>query len=120
MRLADIGKEGLNTNCAWQESQLAVLWTVGVFALNFGPVIVGPVLDYVGPKLTAMLGGPLQPLPSVTMCPMPGITFPQCLEGWCMFNLAVHIRCSPLPAWLGVCLAYFSACTQKNKSDMHA
>lgn len=52
----DIGKEGLNTNCAWQESQLAVLWTIGVFALNFGPVIVGPVLDYVGPKITAMLG----------------------------------------------------------------
>ncbi|KAK9901983.1 hypothetical protein WJX75_000204 [Coccomyxa subellipsoidea] len=54
--ISDIGREGLNTNCAWQESQLAVLWTVGVFALNFGPVIVGPVLDYVGPKLTAMLG----------------------------------------------------------------
>ena len=46
----------LNARCAWQESHLAVLWTIGVFALNFGPVIVGPVLDYVGPKLTAMLG----------------------------------------------------------------
>lgn len=33
-----------------------MLWTIGVFALNFGPVIVGPVLDYVGPKITAMLG----------------------------------------------------------------
>jgi hypothetical protein len=53
---AEIGKEGLNTNCAWQESKLSVLWTIGVFALNFGPVIVGPVLDYVGPKLTAILG----------------------------------------------------------------
>ena len=46
----------LNTRCAWQESHLAVLWTIGVFALNFGPVVVGPILDYVGPKLTAMLG----------------------------------------------------------------
>lgn len=54
---ADIEREGLNTNCAWQESQLSVLWTIGVFALNFGPVVVGPVLDYVGPKITAMLGG---------------------------------------------------------------
>ncbi|BDA48190.1 probable solute carrier family 43 member 3 at N-terminal half [Coccomyxa sp. Obi] len=54
--ISDIEREGLNTNCAWQESQLAVLWTIGVFALNFGPVIVGPVLDYVGPKITAMLG----------------------------------------------------------------
>lgn len=55
---ADIGSQGLNTNCAWQESRLAVLWTIGVFALNFGPVIVGPILDYVGPKLTAILGKP--------------------------------------------------------------
>ena len=46
----------LNTRCAWQESHLAVLWTIGVFALNFGPVVVGPILDYVGPKLTAMFG----------------------------------------------------------------
>ena len=35
-----------------------MLWTIGVFALNFGPVIVGPILDYVGPKLTAILGAP--------------------------------------------------------------
>ncbi len=33
-----------------------MLWTIGVFALNFGPVVVGPILDYVGPKLTAMFG----------------------------------------------------------------
>lgn len=33
-----------------------MLWTIGVFALNFGPVIVGPILDYVGPKLTAIFG----------------------------------------------------------------
>ncbi len=56
MCCTDIEREGLNTNCAWQESRLSVLWTIGVFALNFGPVIVGPVLDYVGPKITAMLG----------------------------------------------------------------
>lgn len=46
----------VNARCAWQESHLAVLWTIGVFALNFGPVIVGPILDYVGPKLTAIFG----------------------------------------------------------------
>ena len=33
-----------------------MLWTIGVFALNFGPVVVGPILDYVGPKLTAIFG----------------------------------------------------------------
>lgn len=42
--------------CPTQESKLAVLWTVGIFALNFGPVFVGPVLDWVGPKLTTVLG----------------------------------------------------------------
>ena len=56
---ADIGSQGLASNCAWQESKLAVLWTIGVFALNFGPVLVGPILDYVGPQLTAILGVPM-------------------------------------------------------------
>lgn len=53
---ADIGTSGLQSQCAWQENKLAVLWTIGVFALNFGPVLVGPVLDWLGPKLTAFLG----------------------------------------------------------------
>lgn len=54
--IADIGSQGLNTLCASQESKLAVLWNIGIFALNFGPVVIGPILDYVGPKLTAILG----------------------------------------------------------------
>jgi len=29
---------------------------VGVFALNSGPVLVGPILDWLGPKLTLLLG----------------------------------------------------------------
>ena len=40
-----------------QESALALLWTVGIFALNCGPVVMGLVLDYLGPKLTALIGG---------------------------------------------------------------
>ena len=44
------------TVCKSQENRLAVLWTVGVFALNAGPVAVGPVLDWIGPKLTTCLG----------------------------------------------------------------
>ena len=47
---------GSDTLCPTQESKLAVLWTVGIFALNFGPVFVGPILDWVGPKLTTVLG----------------------------------------------------------------
>jgi MFS family permease len=42
--------------CKSQESKLAVLWTVGIFALNFGPVLMGFVLDYLGPKITAIIG----------------------------------------------------------------
>lgn len=42
--------------CKSQESKLALLWTVGIFALNFGPVIMGFVLDYLGPKFTSILG----------------------------------------------------------------
>ena len=55
---ADQGAQGLAKNCAKQDSSLAVLWTIGVFALNIGPVIVGPILDLVGPKLTVILGKP--------------------------------------------------------------
>lgn len=33
-----------------------MLWNIGIFALNFGPVVLGPILDFVGPKLTAILG----------------------------------------------------------------
>ena len=43
--------------CKSQESALALLWTVGIFALNCGPVVMGLVLDYLGPKLTALIGG---------------------------------------------------------------
>ena len=49
-------RDQLDKDCAQQETRLAVLWTIGVFALNFGPVIVGGVLDWIGPKLTSMLG----------------------------------------------------------------
>ena len=41
--------------CTAQENSLAVVWTVGVFALNSGPVLVGPALDWLGPKLTLLL-----------------------------------------------------------------
>lgn len=52
---------GSDTLCPTQESKLAVLWTIGIFALNFGPVFVGPILDWVGPKLTTVLGELAQP-----------------------------------------------------------
>ena len=56
VRHAEAGEAALGSRCSWQESKLAVLWNIGVFALNFGPVLVGPVLDWVGPKLTVILG----------------------------------------------------------------
>jgi MFS family permease len=48
--------EETDESCKSQESALALIWTVGVFALNVGPVIMGFVLDYLGPKFTALLG----------------------------------------------------------------
>ncbi len=50
---AGVGEQGI---CKSQESKLAVLWTVGIFALNCGPVIMGFVLDFLGPKFTGILG----------------------------------------------------------------
>lgn len=49
------GMDG-DTICKSQESKLALLWTVGIFALNFGPVLMGFVLDYLGPRFTAIVG----------------------------------------------------------------
>lgn len=49
------GNNGTIT-CKAQEEALAVLWTIGVFALNFGPVLVGPILDGIGPRYTSVLG----------------------------------------------------------------
>lgn len=43
--------------CKSQESSLALLWTLGIFMLNCGPVVMGLVLDFIGPKLTGILGG---------------------------------------------------------------
>ena len=45
-----------SASCAARDTRLAVVWTVGAFALNSGPVAVGPVLDWLGPKLTTALG----------------------------------------------------------------
>jgi len=67
---AEAGEAALGSRCSWQESKLAVLWNIGVFALNFGPVLVGPVLDWVGPKLTAILGArPASPDEAALRCP---------------------------------------------------
>ena len=54
--LAGVYAEDNGGLCPTQESKLAVLWTIGIFALNFGPVFVGPILDWVGPKITTVLG----------------------------------------------------------------
>ena len=51
------GGRPVDTICKSQESKLALIWTVGIFALNCGPVVMGFVLDYLGPKFTAILGG---------------------------------------------------------------
>lgn len=44
------------TMCKSQEGKLALLWTAGIFAINSGPVLVGFILDYLGPKFTAIFG----------------------------------------------------------------
>ena len=48
--------------CTSQESSLALLWTLGIFTLNCGPVLMGFVLDFLGPKLTGILGGLVGPV----------------------------------------------------------
>lgn len=42
--------------CSSQDTRLAVVWTAGVFAVNFGSVLGGPSLDYLGPRVTCTAG----------------------------------------------------------------
>ena len=53
---SELAEDGGETICKSQESKLALLWTLGIFSLNFGPVLMGFVLDYLGPKFTSILG----------------------------------------------------------------
>ena len=53
---AEIIKNGRIEGCKAQEGGLALLWTLGIFALNIGPVPMGPVLDFFGPRYTSILG----------------------------------------------------------------
>ena len=39
--------------CKAQESKLTLVYTLGVFAVNFGPAVVGPILDAFGPRLVS-------------------------------------------------------------------
>ena len=55
---AEIIKNGRIEGCKSQEGGLALLWTLGIFALNIGPVPMGPVLDFFGPRYTSVLGMP--------------------------------------------------------------
>ena len=42
--------------CKSQESKLALLWTLGAFSLNSGPILGGFALDYLGPRFVAIVG----------------------------------------------------------------
>lgn len=42
--------------CIEQEERLSFIWTLGVMAVNFGPVFIGPMLDVCGPKYTVLFG----------------------------------------------------------------
>lgn len=55
---AEIIKNGRIEGCKSQENGLALLWTLGIFALNIGPVPMGFVLDAIGPCFTSILGAP--------------------------------------------------------------
>lgn len=45
--------------CSSQDTKLNVVWTAGVFAVNFGIAFAGVSVDYVGPKFTSSAGAAL-------------------------------------------------------------
>lgn len=55
--LYDAGCGDLDSDkCSSQDTKLAVIWTTGVFAVNFGPVFGGPLLDHLGPHVVCTAG----------------------------------------------------------------
>jgi len=50
------GAETAEGTCRPQENRLTLIYTLGLFAVNFGPVPVGPILDIWGPRLVSVLG----------------------------------------------------------------
>eukprot|EP00892_Ulva_mutabilis_P003134 jgi/Ulvmu1/12821/UM098_0002.1 len=50
------GCDPQSSSCSRQDSKLNVVWTAGVFAVNFGVAFAGLSVDYVGPKLTSSAG----------------------------------------------------------------
>ncbi len=66
---AEIIKNGRIEGCKAQESGLALLWTLGIFALNIGPVPMGFVLDLAGPRYTSIVGAPLDEAASDALHP---------------------------------------------------
>jgi hypothetical protein len=53
--------------CSSQDSKLAVVWMAGTLAVNFGPALAGPALDYLGPRIVATAGALLSTLGFVLM-----------------------------------------------------
>eukprot|EP00208_Stichococcus_sp_RCC1054_P008273 CAMPEP_0206150424 /NCGR_PEP_ID=MMETSP1473-20131121/38293_1 /ASSEMBLY_ACC=CAM_ASM_001109 /TAXON_ID=1461547 /ORGANISM="Stichococcus sp, Strain RCC1054" /LENGTH=640 /DNA_ID=CAMNT_0053547925 /DNA_START=77 /DNA_END=1999 /DNA_ORIENTATION=+ len=47
---------------AHQEDRLTLVYTVGIFAANFSPVLAGPLLDWLGPRVLAVGGSVLTAL----------------------------------------------------------
>jgi MFS family permease len=56
---AEAGATAGDNTCDSQESKLSIVWNAGVFAVNFGPAIIGPMLDIVGPRAVSSAGASL-------------------------------------------------------------
>ncbi|KAK9812965.1 hypothetical protein WJX72_006572 [[Myrmecia] bisecta] len=53
---APVTVKGRVETCKSQETKLALIFVLGAFAVNFGPLIVGPILDRIGPRIMSAVG----------------------------------------------------------------
>lgn len=53
---SDYGEVADDSKCKDQEKTLALIFNIGVQAVNFAPIVAGPALDWLGPKVVATAG----------------------------------------------------------------
>ena len=93
--------------CKSQDSKLAVVFIVGILAVNFGPAVAGPGLDFFGPRVVAAAGS-LVPCAGFIMMgtPQPGHDI-QCRR--LKYNMGTLSPARQLLVWCGVAVTVLNA-----------
>ena len=90
------------TECQSQQKTLVLIFNIGAQAVNFAPILAGPALDWLGPKLVATLGALTSALGSYLMGALDFLHLPWSVElrHWRSqhsYHRVSHASCMRLP-----------------------